>query len=496
MNVQSLHDPHSHQPVAHHMQQQQSQSSSSAPVARPSTAADNIIGLPGFLPTPWQGSDESLRHALAYRAEEERRRAEEERTKQEEHRLEIRKKDLELFREAMRYGVPPPLMPLLFIGSGVSEETPEWLREYAARIFQQQNEFEVARAQLQASAAGADLRYHQHHHRSQSAQAIPALSAHHGGQALAQAPPPPPPPPLPVPALPSLVTGIVGQAGPTFSPQEQSPVTQQHQHPQYQHRSSGAAVTPPLQGRQVEFPSGAIIPRHHRSPPQSVKSPSPPPTQPTIQFHHWQPNSAGGQKDKGPSGQKDGQTSVSSSSAASSSTIATAPPPLGNGIPRSPTRSILNPAPEDAISPKRRRPTSVFETGTSKPTQQLNPTQSVTSPGSPSLSHGALPPISSLSSGTNIPRKRVGGHSRHRSEATLHGYEPYARPQAHHQLTGPPILNPSSSSSAASTPRGGHRGIDPAWDVGSVGVLAAAAESELQKEMMAHHGSTDRTQRE
>ncbi|KAK9239937.1 hypothetical protein V1525DRAFT_261145 [Lipomyces kononenkoae] len=474
------HDAHTHtQPPPPHMPPQQSHTSSLASVPPPSAAVDNGASFLGFSTASWQGSDESLRHALAYRTAEEQRRAEEERTKQEEYRLELRKKDLELLKEGIRYGVPPDMLAFIFIGNGVTGETAEWIREYVARIWRQ-NEYEHAQTQ--------DARYDPHHHRSKSAQAISSLSAQHVGHGLAPPPPAPLARPPPPPSLPSLVTGVAGPASSTFSPQEQSPVAPPHPHSQYPHRSSGAAVTPPLQ----------VL--------QNVKSPSPPPSQPTIQFHHWQPNSSGGQKDKSWSAQKESLTSSTSATMSLSSSVPAAsqqhqqqPPPLGNGIPRSPTRSILNPAPEETISPKRRRQTLVFDTNTSKPTHQLHPTPRANSPSSPSLGHPSLPPISSLSSGPNIPRRRGAGHARHRSEATLHGYEPYLRPQAHHQLTGPAMLNPNSLSSAASVPRGGHPGTEPAWEAGSVGVLAAAAESELRKEMMAgpdHQSSTDRTRSE
>ncbi|KAK9370259.1 hypothetical protein V1509DRAFT_333959 [Lipomyces kononenkoae] len=502
-SAQGGHDAHAlalahPQPVPQHMPLQQSHTSSLGSVPPPPTAVDSGTTLLGFSPSFWQGSDESLRHALAYRTAEEQRRAEEERTKQEEYRLELRKKDLELLKEGIRYGIPPDMLSFIFIGNGVTGETAEWIREYVARIWRQ-NEYEHAQTQ--------DARYDPHHHRSKSAQAIPSLSTQHGGHGLAPPPPPAPlAPPPPPPSLPSLVTGVPGPAAATFSPQEQSPVAPPHQHPQYSHRSAGKAITPPLQVIQVGFMFVASnkyclgLPPH-----KNVKSPSPPPSQPTIQFHHWQPNSSGGQKDKNSSTQKESLTPSSSSSTAAllSSLPATSyqpqqQPPLGNGIPRSPTRSILNPAPEETISPKRRRQTLVFDANTSKPTHQLHPAPRANSPGSPLLGHPSLPPISSLGSGPNMPRRRGAGHARHRSEATLHGYEPYIRPQVHPQLSSAAMLNPSSLSSAAAVPRGGHPGTEPAWEAGSVGVLAAAAESELRKEMMAgpDQGSTDRTRPE
>ncbi|KAK9382644.1 uncharacterized protein V2V93DRAFT_357409 [Kockiozyma suomiensis] len=491
MNIQSLHEPYPQQPSAAHP-------SAQTPTQSHASSTENIIGLLGFLPSSWQGSDESLRHALSYRAEEERRRAEEERTKQEEYRLELRKRDLELLREGIRYGIPPSMMPFIFIGNGVTGATAEWIRDYVARIWQQQQQEIAAATAAQAASTvstpgGPDVRndprYNTHHHRSQSAQSIPSLQ-HSGGLLPGLAPPPPPCiPPAPAPSrgppLPTLVTA----ASQTAPSQEQISPGGSQGHQAY--HGHGAAVTPPLQVRQVEFPTAKSGLYRSSPPPQPTRSPSPPPPlqsqsqsqsqqqqqQPTLQFHHWQPNS-GSAKDRVPGG-KEGPQNFGDSSR---------PPPLGNGIPRSPTRSLLN-IPQEDSSPKRRRQTSVFDAGT--PKQHLPPSSSGlqhASGASPKQVPTSLPPISSLSANM-LPRKRGSGHTRHRSEASLHGYEPYARPSSTHfghgphQLAGPAILNPSSS---ASTPRGGlHRRTESSWESGSVDVLAAAAESERQKELSA-----------
>ncbi|KAK9454934.1 hypothetical protein V1511DRAFT_459588 [Dipodascopsis uninucleata] len=478
MNIQSLHDPHP---------PPRTNISGSGPSG---SSNENIINLLGFLPSSWQGSDESLRHALSYRAEEERRRAEEERTKQEEHRLELRKKDLELLREGIRYGIPPSMIPFIFIGNGVTGSTAEWIREYVARIWQAQQQQQPQQPQgplelssqqqgsLTQSGTGVtgsvpgpqDSRYQ--HHRSQSAHSIQSLTSN------VPPPPPPPPPHLQMPALSSLGSSQIPPPSP-YSPEHQSST------PQSIYVGSGQQVitrTPPLQVRQMEF-SGAPQSVQSQSaqsqtksylpisPSRSmVKSPSPP-AQPTIQFHHWQPNTSGKERSTKESMQSQSQQQSSGSSALS---------PLGNGIPRSPTRSILNPSSSDEqqtiiSSPKRRSlaTTLVFESQP-KPSTPL----------SPPLHHTSLPPISTLGS-ANSPRKRGVGHVRHRSDATLHGYEPYPRVPAPHALGGLNGLERSPSQTR------GHRRTESSWDTSGVGVLAAAAAESAERELKRDKGSAE-----
>jgi len=53
---------------------------------------------------------------LAARAEEEKRRQEEERTRQESILFERRKTELDILKESLRSGIPPPAVPLMFAG--------------------------------------------------------------------------------------------------------------------------------------------------------------------------------------------------------------------------------------------------------------------------------------------------------------------------------------------------------------------------------------------
>ncbi|CAG7565631.1 unnamed protein product [Fusarium equiseti] len=97
----------------------------------------------GQLPAPpqqWQGAEESMKHWLQARAEEdrrrqeeERRRQEEERTRQESLRLEQRKVEMEMLRTSLQSGIPPPMVPLVFAGMGggiAPQAALEWAQQF------------------------------------------------------------------------------------------------------------------------------------------------------------------------------------------------------------------------------------------------------------------------------------------------------------------------------------------------------------------------------
>jgi hypothetical protein len=89
----------------------------------------------GPLPPPpqWQGSEESMRHWLFAKAEEERRKQEEERTRQETLRLEQRRIEHDILRTSLERGIPPPMVPVVFAGmSGghLSQATLELVQQY------------------------------------------------------------------------------------------------------------------------------------------------------------------------------------------------------------------------------------------------------------------------------------------------------------------------------------------------------------------------------
>ncbi|OKL63166.1 hypothetical protein UA08_01166 [Talaromyces atroroseus] len=69
------------------------------------------------LPSQWHTED-SLRQWLRTKAEEDRRRQEEERTRQETLKLEQRRVERSMLHDAIQAGVPPQLVPFIFIGIG------------------------------------------------------------------------------------------------------------------------------------------------------------------------------------------------------------------------------------------------------------------------------------------------------------------------------------------------------------------------------------------
>ncbi|KAF2151181.1 hypothetical protein K461DRAFT_295259 [Myriangium duriaei CBS 260.36] len=101
----------------------------------------------GALPAPpsqWQGGEDSMRHWLSTKAEEERtkqeeekRRQEEERTRQETLKLEQRRVEQTMLRESMTGGIPPQMIPVIFAGIGghsLVSASVEMLHHYAAQL--------------------------------------------------------------------------------------------------------------------------------------------------------------------------------------------------------------------------------------------------------------------------------------------------------------------------------------------------------------------------
>ena len=87
----------------------------------PSVGFANVTGgaMNQPLPPPpgqWQTSDESMRQWLQTKAEEDRRKQEEEKTRQETLRLEQRRVEQSMLRDSLQAGVPPQMIPLIFVG--------------------------------------------------------------------------------------------------------------------------------------------------------------------------------------------------------------------------------------------------------------------------------------------------------------------------------------------------------------------------------------------
>ncbi|PGH01683.1 hypothetical protein AJ79_07836 [Helicocarpus griseus UAMH5409] len=97
-------------------------------------------------PPQWQNTEEAMQQSLQAKAEEERarqelylkieeerRRQEEERSRQARYRLDLRQIELSILQEALRGGVPPSSIPLMFVG-GV-EGNPQLHQQYISQIY-------------------------------------------------------------------------------------------------------------------------------------------------------------------------------------------------------------------------------------------------------------------------------------------------------------------------------------------------------------------------
>ncbi|TGZ81758.1 hypothetical protein EX30DRAFT_255186 [Ascodesmis nigricans] len=84
----------------------------------------------GQLPPSWQQSEEMMRTWFQAKMEEDRREQERERTRQEHQRTETRRIELDMLREALSHGVPPSMVPLMFIGPGTHAASSEWMQQY------------------------------------------------------------------------------------------------------------------------------------------------------------------------------------------------------------------------------------------------------------------------------------------------------------------------------------------------------------------------------
>jgi hypothetical protein len=100
--------------------------------AIPPPLSNPFVGMPEP-PRQWQGAEEAMGRWLLTKAEEEKRKQEEERTRQESLKLEQRRIEQTILLDALRSGVPPQLVPIIFAGIGshsVANLSIEWLQQY------------------------------------------------------------------------------------------------------------------------------------------------------------------------------------------------------------------------------------------------------------------------------------------------------------------------------------------------------------------------------
>ena len=120
---------------------------------RSSASMSSLGSTLGQLPAPpaqWQGADDAMRNWLAAKSEEDRRRQEEERTRQESLRLEQRKIEQSMLRDSLSGGIPPYMVPLVFVGMGggnLANASLEWAQHYMAQFNLQHQQQQQQQAQ-------------------------------------------------------------------------------------------------------------------------------------------------------------------------------------------------------------------------------------------------------------------------------------------------------------------------------------------------------------
>ncbi|KAF4961892.1 hypothetical protein FSARC_9990 [Fusarium sarcochroum] len=214
----------------------------------------------GQLPAPpqqWQGAEESMRHWLQARAEEDKRRQEEERTRQESLRLEQRKVEMDMLRTSLSAGIPPPMVPLVFAGMSGGGVAPQAALEWAQQ-FMPPGQAPPPRAQImpaQWPVSPEHQREPQAHPHAQH-QGLPPTSTPAAGYAY---------PPSPTRPRGQTVSGVVG-------------------------RPMGMSTLPSL-NTNVPQPGHAPPAMHSHQHPhmQHAQQQQEPQSSPSIYFHHWQP---------------------------------------------------------------------------------------------------------------------------------------------------------------------------------------------------------------
>lgn len=221
-----------------------------------------------------------MRHWLQAKAEEERTRQEEEKTRQEGLRLEQRRVEMDMLRDSLRGGIPPPMIPLVFAGMG-SGILPQAALEWAQQFFPpaQSHHLQLPPSQRQQSPEP-------HHREGTIAPQAPGQYSTGAGNPTASGPPsgpPPPPPPQPGP-------------GPGYGPYPASPSRPRGQTiggvPGRTTAGGGGGgggsnVTHTGQPRNVAVSPYGQQSHMHSLPPAPAQDASP-----VLYFHHWQPPAA------------------------------------------------------------------------------------------------------------------------------------------------------------------------------------------------------------
>ncbi|EED19048.1 conserved hypothetical protein [Talaromyces stipitatus ATCC 10500] len=259
--------------------------------------------LPRFEPS--QHSEDSLRQWLRTKAEEDRRRQEEERTRQETLKLEQRRIEQSMLRDAFQAGVPPQMVPLIFvgIGGGNFNVPPEMTQQVESGLQQmqtwQQQQHRAHSSQQQALPT--QIAPHLPPHASDPSQPLSPDIRRGNNRAIPPNPYASQPAPIqntspsqPVPTSPtqaqlyrgSLQPARLYSIGDAHSQQPSIPrLNTSEIHFGHPSHNIGAAQPQPIAGSSYPPPSApAPAPSSTKSETQSTQSPS-------IYFHHWVPPS-------------------------------------------------------------------------------------------------------------------------------------------------------------------------------------------------------------
>jgi hypothetical protein len=205
-------------------------------------------------PQQWHGSEESMRNWLQARAEEEKTKQEEEKTRQESLRLEQRRVEMDMLRDSLRGGIPPPMIPLVFAGMAAGGTLPQAAVDWAQQFLQPSQS-----QQLQLLPAQRQLSPDPHQREGVPQGPYPGAGAN-------PAPPPGPGAYGPYPTSPTRPRGqtVSGVVGRTTMP--------------------SVGVNPSQAGQ-----SGAAGVSPYGSHAHMHSQPAPQESSPGLYFHHWQP---------------------------------------------------------------------------------------------------------------------------------------------------------------------------------------------------------------
>ncbi|KAI7975668.1 hypothetical protein EIK77_004023 [Talaromyces pinophilus] len=278
-----------------------------AAMTRPAEPPMPAVSSQGQLPMldPAYYSEDSMRQWLRTKAEEDRRRQEEERTRQETLKLEQRRIEQSMLRDAFQAGVPPQMVPLIFvgIGGGNLNVPPDVAQQIDSSIQQaqswQQQQHRAHTVQQQIVPTQITLRLPPRG--SDLSQPLPPDVRRDNNRAIPPNPYASQPapirttsPPQPVPASPTQTQLYRGSLQPARlhsfgdSPSHQPSMPRLNTAEiQFSHSSHNTGTAQPQPGATPSY-----VPVPASAPPPSTTKPETQSTQsPSIYFHHWVPPS-------------------------------------------------------------------------------------------------------------------------------------------------------------------------------------------------------------